>query len=82
MKKADAIQKAKAYFENHSVDSFFITDDGQVFFEEGHANNHANSLGKDRNEVVEVSREDAATKAKGNKKDAPAADATDAAPAA
>jgi hypothetical protein len=81
MKKAEAIQTAKAYFENHSVDSFFITDDGQVFFDESHANNHATSLGKDHSEVVEVSREEAEqkAKAKGKKKaDAPDADAPDA----
>jgi hypothetical protein len=68
MNKSEAIKTAKPYFKNHLVDTFFVTDDGQCFFDKGSAANHANSLGKDRYDIQEVTREDAEAKSKGKEK--------------
>jgi outer membrane PBP1 activator LpoA protein len=61
MDKQTAIKTAAPYFKNHTVDEFHITADGQAFFDEGSANNHAQSLGSD---VVKVTREEAEKKQK------------------
>ena len=71
MTKQDAIAVAAKYFPNYpDVSTFHVTEDGQVFEELTHAQNHANFLQKKSKSkgdpiVVIVTKEDAADAIKG-----------------
>jgi hypothetical protein len=59
MEKQKAIKTATRYFPNYpSVNKFYVTEDEQVFEDLTHAENHAKTLGKDADGVVEVAMED------------------------
>jgi len=61
MNKQRAIEVANAYFPSYpSVKTFYITSDEQAFEREVDAENHARSLGKDKDKdkVFEITRED------------------------
>ena len=55
MNQQEAILAAKPKFVNHSVDQFFVTSDGLVFFENENAMTHATKTLKD-GQVFPVTR--------------------------
>lgn len=62
MNKEKAILIAAALFATYpTVNSFFITSDGQAFENSENANAHARSLAKDEQNVTTVTREEATT---------------------
>jgi len=65
MQKADAIQIASKYFPSYpTVNTFFVSSDGQCFENETHATNHGNSFKKEADkEIIKVTREEATEQA-------------------
>jgi len=58
MNKNEALQVAKSLFENHKVDEFHITKDGQGFFTKQAAENHQQGFKTDE-QVISVTRAEA-----------------------
>lgn len=58
MDKKISVEKAKHYFERHTVDEFHMTSDHQAFFQETDADSHAKSLpDKDVHKVTRAEAE-------------------------
>lgn len=59
MDKQKAIEVASAYFPNYpKVKTFHVTHDEQVFEVENDAQNHARTLGKDKDAIHAVSKDE------------------------
>jgi hypothetical protein len=71
MTTTEARKVAGPLFKCHpSIDAFFVSSDGQAFFNETSANNHAQSL--QEKDVIKVEREDVLDDKEDSAQDAPA----------